>query len=46
MGVGCQALGREHADRRAQRNFSVKDQEQIVLDTVESYRTSMAASPG
>jgi uncharacterized protein (DUF2252 family) len=27
-------------------NFSVKDQEQIVLDTVEAYRTSMAGFAG
>jgi uncharacterized protein (DUF2252 family) len=27
-------------------NFSVKDQDQIVLDTVEEYRTSMAAFAG
>jgi len=27
-------------------NFSVKDQEQIVLDTVESYAPRWRASPG
>ena len=46
VGVGRQAPGREHADRRAGQRLSVKDQDQIVLDTVAAYRTAMAELRG
>jgi hypothetical protein len=39
--VGPQAPGREHADRGAGQRLRVKDQEQVVLDTVAEYRTAM-----
>ena len=42
VGVGRQAAGREHADRGAGQRLPVKDQERVVLDTVEEYRTAMA----
>ena len=41
VGVGRQAAGGEHVDRRARQRLRRKDAGPVVLDTVEAYRTAM-----